>query len=87
MVYKKIVIGFYDNPMRKCRLESAGNIFKILVGESAEEVEIQLNQAYKKGIDKVIDKNYKWAIKQTWENIAKKYLKVINNAKQKNIIK
>jgi len=82
MVHKKIVIGFYDNPMRKCRLESAGNIFKIFIGETVEEVEKQLNKAYKKGIDKVIDKNYKWAMKQSWENIAKRYLGVIENARK-----
>ena len=79
MVLRKPCFAFYDTVGRKYRITMLPEGVKVFAGDSAQKVYADFINA---DISEVIEKNYEWAVQQTWENIAVKYLEILHGIKK-----
>jgi glycosyltransferase involved in cell wall biosynthesis len=76
LAMKKYVIAFYDNPVKKDYLEMTPFSQYIFIVKDVNEAvnivkKIKLNPSFYK---EKINKGYRWAVNQTWNNVLKVYM-------------
>ena len=78
MVFKRPVFGLYHNELKKDYLTLFPGARAMRISGSADELVAQVKNALKnpKSIDRMVDQAYSFAKQQTWEKVAKAYLKL-----------
>ncbi len=78
---KRLVFALYDNPVKEDYLKMSPFAEFIIIEnypeKLAEKVIFYLNNTKK--ANELVNKGYEWTKKQTWENVADKYLKIWGN--------
>lgn len=78
LVAKKIIIAVYDNPIKEDYLRTSPFANFIYICKNTEEV-VEVIESVKNAPWKsasMIEKGYNWAIKQTWDEVTKIYLRL-----------
>ena len=76
MIYRKLVIATFDNPVKKDYLEMHPMASNMVIGESSVDVENKLKNLSPSRIDSMIESAYQWARQQSWEKFANQHLQL-----------
>jgi len=78
---KRLIFALYDNPVKEDYLKMTPFSKFIIIEKTPEKLAEKVNIYLKnpKKFEEMVNKGYEWAKKQTWENVADKYLKIWGN--------
>lgn len=76
MIYRKLVISTYDNPVKKDYLQLHPMSANMVIGENWREVSDKIQALTPGKIDAMIESAYLWAKEQTWEKFARQHLQL-----------